>query len=354
MYKYVLSTFFLIVLMVNKAFAETKEDYAKVFRMVKDEYLNEFSLDKFAVAGILALNKIDKDLKIFPAVDNFGFIYSDGRQSVFMKPKDLESPEQWGEAVEKIVVESAKYSPQIQLHDFELFDVIIGAAFKTLDEFSKYYPSIEDEDNAVQIKKYFGFHMEEDILYIKLKTFNKVTFLKTKKALEENSQAKGLIVDLRGNSGGMLSEAIKVADLFLDEGSLIVSTKGKGDVPPTAYIAKDPDSWEDKPIVIIVDAGTASSAEMFAVALKEQGRAMLIGTKTFGKGTVQNLKLLNHDKGFALTNAYYYSPQEKSLHKQGIDPDVCLSKKVSGCGKQDRENKAEDIESAKELIKQYL
>lgn len=353
MKKYTVLIFLSILSFSFVAKAETKEDYEKVYTIVQNEYVGDVSLEKFVVTGVKALSSVDKKLKIDQGYDNFTFVFADGKTKIFRKPRDKKSPPGWAESVINIVDTSVKLSPDLSLKDFELFDVINSASFKELDEFSRYFSSLEDEDENVKIRKYFGARMIDDVLYMKVKTFNKASFLKIKQTLEENVEAKGLILDLRGNRGGMLTEALKTADLFLDEGSLIAAIKEKNDEEPKIYTAKEPDSFDDKPIVLLVDGDTASSAEMLTAALKEQGRAYVLGTMTFGKGSVQNLHIIGEDKGFALTTAYFYSPQEKEIHKQGIKPDFCVVQDKT-CLKQSREDRPEDIDEALKLIKQYL
>ena len=353
MKKYAFLTFFCSFCFVSASYAENKEDYEKVYTIVQNEYVEDISLEKFVYAGVKALKSIDKKLTIDQGYDNFTIVFANGKTGVFRKPRDKKSPAGWAEAVDRMVQNATKISPDLSLKDFEIFDIINKASFATLDDFSRYFPSLEDEDENVKIKKYFGSRMIDDSLYMRVKTFNKLTFSKMEKSLKENTAAKGLILDLRGNRGGMFSEALKAADLFLEEGSLIVSTKGKNADSTQTYIAKSPDFFEDKPIIIMVDGNTASSAEMLTAALKDQSRAYVFGTKTFGKGSVQNLRLINEDKGFALTNAYFYSPQEKQIHKQGIMPDFCVNQEEK-CRPENREEIAEDIDQVFEIIQQYF
>ena len=346
-------TFLLALGLSFEANAENKEDYEKVYTIVQNEYVDDISLEKFVVAGVKGLKLIDNKLKIDQGYDNITIVFANGKTGVFRKPRDKKSAAGWAESVARLVDNATRISPDLSLKDYEVFDVMNNASFAILDEFSRYFPSLEDEDENVRIKKYFGARMIEDVLYMKVKTFNKMTFLKMKQALTDNRSAKGLILDLRGNRGGMFSEALKAADLFLEEGSLITSTKGKKDSSVQTYVAKEPDLFEDKPIIILVDGNTASSAEMLTAALKDQSRATVLGTKTFGKGSVQNLHIISDDKGFALTNARFYSPQEKEIHKQGIIPDFCVNQEDK-CQPEDREKNIEDVDAALDFIKQYL
>jgi len=353
MKKYAFLFFMLSFCSISNAYSETKEDYEKVYTIVQNEYVENISLERFIAAGVKSLMNVDKNLKVEQGYDDFTFIFANGKRGVFRKPRDKKSPAGWAESITRMVDNVVRISPDLGLRDYEIFDIMNKASFATLDEFSRYFPSLEDEDENVVVKKYFAARMIDDVLYIKIKTFNKLTFYKMKQTLDDNISAKGLILDLRGNRGGMFSEALKAADLFLDEGSLIVSTKRRKDEAMQTYIAKEPDMFEDKPIVILVDGDTASSAEMLTAALKDQSRATVLGTKTFGKGSVQNLHIISEDKGFALTHAYFYSPQEKQVHKQGIVPDICVNKEEK-CKPESRETIQTDIDDAITHIKQYL
>ncbi len=325
--------------------AEIQQDYAKIYQLLANEYLHDFSYKNFTCTGLHGLKKIDRDLNISCQLKFLQVSKAKEKQS-FLLPDENAPAENWAELVVKAVNYASSISDQLKLKDFLIFDTINDSAFKGLDEYSRYIASIEDEDNNIQIKKYFAAKNIDDILYIKLKTFNRLTFYKVKKALSENMSAKGLIIDLRGNHGGMLSEAIDVADLFLEKGTVIVSTQTKNSSAKQMFVAKTGDFWMDKPIAVLVDENTASSAEMLTAALKEQGRAKVVGTLTYGKGTVQNLKIIADDKGIILTNAYFYSPHGGEINHNGIIPDVCTFLQDNICTRANRENNAEDIQIA--------
>jgi carboxyl-terminal processing protease len=166
-----------------------------------------------------------------------------------------------------------------------------------------------------------------DIGYIRISNFQSKTnkdLSSALEALEKNRKLRGLILDLRNNPGGLLTQAIKVSDIFLDEG-VIVSTKGRDtlqDIEATAHKNKKSISY---PIIILVNSGSASAAEIVAGALQDNKRALILGTRTFGKGSVQTILPLSDGSGLRLTTARYYTPSGKSIQSSGITPDIELS-----------------------------
>jgi len=336
----------------STAHAGINNEFENLYDIIEREYVEDFDAEKFSFAALDGLSDIDNNIKITARLKDFYFYY--GKNIIKIFPKPLEnSISSWAALTAEIAEFAKSRSENLKLKDFMIFDVMAEHGFTTLDKYSKYYPSLEDADN-IKIQKYFGSRMIGDILYIKLKTFNKLTFKKLKDELLKNQFARALILDLRGNKGGLISEALKIADLFLEKGSVIVSTKSKNNDSTHLYTAQTADIWQDKPIIVLVDGETASSAEILSAALKEQHRALLIGSQTFGKGTVQSLKILSEDKGFSLTNTYYFTPSDISVNKIGIEPDICLAKSENGCLKQNREKIDTDIDEALKQIEQYL
>ncbi|WP_280539932.1 S41 family peptidase [Chromohalobacter sp. 11-W] len=140
-------------------------------------------------------------------------------------------------------------------------------------------------------------------------------------SLRDEGELKGLILDLRNNPGGVLDSAVDVADLFLDSG-LIVYTEGRLPDSDMRFSASTQTSAPDVPMVVLINGGSASAAEIVAGALQDQQRAVLMGTESFGKGSVQQVLPLNNGDGLKLTTALYYTPDGRSIQAQGIEPDV--------------------------------
>jgi len=141
--------------------------------------------------------------------------------------------------------------------------------------------------------------------------------------MEKEREIKGLVLDLRNNPGGLLSQAIEVSDLFLNSG-LIVSTKGRissQNITATAHTDKKSRTY---PIIALINSGSASAAEIVAGALQDNKRALVLGTRSFGKGSVQTILPLSDGSGLRLTTARYYTPSGKSIQSSGIVPDIEL------------------------------
>lgn len=136
----------------------------------------------------------------------------------------------------------------------------------------------------------------------------------------EGGPLKGLVLDLRGNPGGALDAAVAIADLFLAEGR-IVAMDGRMDGTRRSYDARPGSPWETLPVVVLVDRGSASAAEIIAAALQDNGRAQVLGERSYGKGSVQNVFALDPDHAVRLTTARYYTPAGRSIQDEGVIPD---------------------------------
>ena len=164
--------------------------------------------------------------------------------------------------------------------------------------------------------------------YIRITTFNQNTESGVKKAIEAlkeelGPQLIGYVLDLRNNPGGLLDQAILVSDLFLDKGE-IVSTRGRNDNDTKRDNATAGDLADDMPIVVLINGGSASASEIVAGALQDHKRAILLGTQSFGKGSVQTLIPLPGEGAMRLTTARYYTPSGRSIQAKGIEPDIIV------------------------------
>ena len=167
---------------------------------------------------------------------------------------------------------------------------------------------------------------EKDLGYIRLKSFNENSdkqFLKTIKNFEEKSKIKGYVLDLRNNPGGLLNQAINITDFFLEDGE-IVSTKGRKSSETRKFFARKGDEVKGKPIVVLINNGSASASEIFAGALKDHKRAIILGENSYGKGSVQSIIPLKNGGGMRLTISKYYLPSGKSISEVGVTPDILV------------------------------
>ena len=169
--------------------------------------------------------------------------------------------------------------------------------------------------------------LEKNIGYIRLTSFNENSgdqIKKKLKELEKNNKVKAYILDLRNNPGGLLSQAIRITDFFLDNGE-IVSTKGRKASENRKWFAKKGDILNSKTLVVLINYGSASASEIVAGALKDHKRAILLGENSYGKGSVQSIIPLKNDGAIRLTVAKYYLPSGKSISEVGVSPDIEVS-----------------------------
>ena len=168
--------------------------------------------------------------------------------------------------------------------------------------------------------------LEPGLGYLRISTFSSGTGKALSdefRKLTKQGELKGLVIDLRNNPGGVLNAAIEVSDAFIDKGP-IVSIKGRVSDSNRDFNAKPGDLMDGKPIIVLINGGSASASEIVAGALQDQKRALLVGSKSFGKGSVQTILPLNNDSAIKLTTARYFTPSGRSIQAEGIDPDIVV------------------------------
>ena len=193
-------------------------------------------------------------------------------------------------------------------------------------------PEIEDEikfkiTRAIIKIREVSAEIKSNIGYIRLRAFNEQSHNQLIKQLNKitNNKLDGYILDLRNNPGGLLSQAIKITETFLDGGE-IVSTKGRSKNDIKIFNAKKGDKINKKPLIILINQGSASASEIVSGALKDHKRAILVGEKSFGKGSVQSIIRLKNRGGLRLTTAKYYLPSGVSIHEKGVEPDITVKR----------------------------
>ena len=167
---------------------------------------------------------------------------------------------------------------------------------------------------------------KKNLGYIRLKSFNENSdnqFLSIIKNFEKDTKIKGYILDLRNNPGGLLTQAINITDFFLDDGE-IVSTKGRKASETRKFFARKGDEIKGKPIIVLINNGSASASEIFAGALKDHKRAIILGENSYGKGSVQSIIPLRNGGGMRLTISKYYLPSGSSISEVGVAPDIVV------------------------------
>jgi len=170
--------------------------------------------------------------------------------------------------------------------------------------------------------------VEDSVGYIRITTFNQQTMPGLEKAFKEikaeaGSELRGYVLDLRNNPGGLLDQAVEVSDAFIDQGE-IVSTRGRNVDDAQRFNATPGDMAESLPVVVLINGGSASASEIVAGALQDHRRAILMGTKSFGKGSVQTIIPLGLNGAMRLTTARYFTPSGRSIQALGIDPDIVV------------------------------
>ncbi|UQB42644.1 S41 family peptidase [Thiomicrospira microaerophila] len=183
---------------------------------------------------------------------------------------------------------------------------------------------------VIKVKSVRQRMLDKDLGYVRISQFQVRTGRDLVDAIrtldkENEGPLKGLILDLRNNPGGVLNASVDVSNVFLDEG-LIVYTEGRIDSAKMRFEAKRGDLLQGRPLIILVNEGSASASEIVAGALQDHGRALVVGRTTFGKGSVQTLLPLNNGAAIKLTTALYYTPSGRSIQAEGIKPDIVIDR----------------------------
>ena len=343
------------------SFAAQADSLKQVYATLSEDYINALTNREITLKGLQALEKTDTNIKI-SATDKKLYIYYKRRLAkVFSLPETDNNINAWTALSREAIAATVKISPEVELYDFEMPDRFAQSVFQDLDGYSHYYDAFHNETSSMhKVRRNFAARMDDDVLIIKLLSFKQGVGDEVQKALQSHPKAQGIILDLRGNHGGVLAEAVAITDMFLDEG-IIAYTNGKTGHSPEFYTAAAGDITDNKPLVVLVDGYTASAAEILAAALSEQNRAILIGTDTYGKGTVQNVVRMDTERAMALTTAYFYTPSGAAIDKQGLKPAICTGNINSpenladaDCAKADRLNEETDVQIAIKYIKNEL
>jgi len=178
----------------------------------------------------------------------------------------------------------------------------------------------------IRVQSVKTVEMGDGVEYIKLRQFQEQSPHDLEVALEKFSKSgmKALILDLRNNPGGLLTAAVEVSEKFIDDGKLVVYTEGRVRNQNMRFSAHAKRGYSQMPMVVLVNGGSASASEIVAGALQDWGRATIVGTQTFGKGSVQTIIPLSDGSGLRLTTAKYFTPKGRSIHGKGITPDVIV------------------------------
>ena len=206
---------------------------------------------------------------------------------------------------------------------------------------------VRDEVRTQSIKSQI---LDSDIGYVRISSFTEGTQEELEEAVslikqKAGGNLKGFVIDLRNNAGGLLEQAVSVSDSFLDSGELL-SIRGRRADHTRSFSARNGDLANGMPMVVLINGGSASGAEIVAGALQDQKRAIVIGERSFGKGTVQSIISLGEQGGLKLTTARYYTPSGRSIELKGIDPDIIV---VQGSNPTSFDYSLEKYQSTKDL-----
>ncbi|MFK7795148.1 MAG: S41 family peptidase [Gammaproteobacteria bacterium] len=195
--------------------------------------------------------------------------------------------------------------------------------------------------DVIRVKSVRSRILEPGYGYIRISSFQSKTTRNVIAAVEKlldkaDQNLHGLVLDLRNNPGGVLTGAVGVSDIFLEDGELIVFTKGRVEDAELNYSASTNDSVNGIPIIVLMNEGSASASEIVAGALQDHKRAIIMGQKSFGKGSVQTILPLKEDAALKLTTARYYTPSGKSIQGEGIDPDILVEEIHGGEGDENK------------------
>ena len=192
---------------------------------------------------------------------------------------------------------------------------------------------------VIKIRSVRSNILEGDVGYIRIRSFLETTGEDLRSALRDltDQEINGLILDLRNNPGGLLHQAVEVADAFLEKSSLIVFTRARRPDQNLKFIDRKRGPYEEIPLVVLVNSGSASAAEIVSGALQDLDRGLILGRRTFGKGSVQSIIPLSDGSGLRLTTSHYYTPDGRDIHEKGLLPDILIPQPGDNAGEVLRE-----------------
>ncbi len=322
----------------------------QVFSILGRDYISEMSNKDITLKGLNALHEMDSNIVVKQTSDKIFLYHKSKLIGKFNLPSHINDQNAYINLSQEVIKTATKFSEKLEVLDFEIPDRFAKSVFDGLDGYSHYFGAFdENDDKPFKIRRSFASRTIDDVLLIKILTFQKDISVRVKEAVLECSKCTSLILDLRANHGGFFDEAIRIADMFLDEGIITYTQSSESDTP-MYYNAASGDILDGKPMVILVDGKTASAAEVLAASLAEQDRAILIGTKTYGKGSIQDVTKMDQDRAISVTTSFFYTPSGLKIDQKGLNPLICTGKNQS-CEPADRFNKDEDIEEAVKFLK---
>jgi carboxyl-terminal processing protease len=325
--------------------------FAEVLSLIKENYVDEIKNDKDLIYGAIKgmLGSLDPHSSFMPPelfkemqIDTKGefgglgikISIKDGVLTVISPIEDTPAYRAGVKAGDKIIKIDGESTKDMSLHDAVTklrgpkgtsvtITIMREGLEKPLD--------ITIIRDIIKIKSVKSKVIDKKIGYVKLLQFQQKTGEELEKALKslEKQGIEALILDLRNNPGGLLNSAIDVAEQFLPSRKLVVYIKGRNDKKIEYYTTKGR-QIKEYPMIVLVNEGSASASEIVAGALQDWGKAVILGTQTFGKGSVQTVISLSDGSGLRLTTARYYTPKGRSIQAKGIEPDIIVKPKTTG------------------------
>lgn len=301
-----------LIFSINSAYAYEFKRINELFHLLETKYIHVVDAQDLFANSCDIINQFDRSINVYNNGSK-AFLYKNNTLITSFDLPQKDDIHSWLSSMTTILEESANHSNIIFSYATKLEDVVFNSTLRKLDKYSRI------EDNIFSVAE-MDYRIQDNILYIKCNHFAKGTSNSLKKIISLYPQIKGLILDLRQNRGGDFNEAIMTADLFLD--NVLIAYSSEKNQPNRFYNASSGDILQSKPIAVLTSDTTASAAEIVAAALHEQSRATLIGTKTYGKGSIQQVQKLTNQKLY-ITSGYFFSPSGKAINDIGIMPDIC-------------------------------
>ena len=318
------------------------EQINRLFSYLETNYSESLNYEQLTHSAGKILHDFDPNIKLYQS-DSKAFLYGEGNLIDTFSFPDENKPEAWYSVFHKILLSGYEHSQTIQNNPYAFEQKVLTMITEHLDVYSR----IEVDAFSENL---IDYTIKDNVLYLKATSFYHGSTQNMKEILLNYPDIDGLILDLRGNRGGYFDEAIQTADLFLDE--VLITYSIEKNNPRRFYNSTKGDILLGKSIVILTDENTASAAEIVTAALSEQGRAVVIGTKTHGKGTIQQTYHFE-DSTLYLTSGLFFSPSGKMIQDKGILPQICTGIHES-CLFSNKSDRQKDVATAIQIIQARL
>jgi hypothetical protein len=308
--------------------------FAQSFGEISDLYIRPISSESLAVAGLGSFHRLDPELGVTetPGGDSQIVLLDNRRELVALPAPPTNDAVDWGELIGRAIGRFRAVSPRLAaLSDNDIDKAVFNGVTGVLDRFSRYAaPGAAREQRAARDGFGGTIRASEDggIAVFRVSGFNQDTVRQLaeqlKAAQQRGGSLRGIVLDLRDNPGGLLDQAVGMADLFIAKGPLVAAV-GRNPASHQYYAASGHAIAPDVRLAVLVNGGSASSSEIVAAALQDSGRAVVIGSASYGKGTVQTVLRLPNDGELTLTWAMLITPSGYFLHHHGVVPTLCTS-----------------------------